>query len=61
MGEVGELYKVDDALDFCHFFNEEALSDVTMINGGRKFHLHKLLLVNSSDVFKSMLSSVRPT
>lgn len=51
-------FRVGDAIDFEHFFNNKELSDVTLTIGQIKFHLHKLILVNSSDVFRTMLTHV---
>ncbi len=37
------------------FYNQEALSDITIQVGDSKFHGHKFILAKSSDVFRAML------
>lgn len=38
------------------FCNNEKLSDITLVVGGRKFYAHKIILVRASDVFERMLT-----
>ena len=38
------------------FCNNEKLSDIVLVVGGRRYFAHKLILVRSSDVFERMLT-----
>ena len=48
-----EREALSDQAKFC---NNEKLSDIILLVGGRRYFAHKLILVRSSDVFERMLT-----
>ena len=48
-----ERLMLQEQASFC---NNEKLSDITLVVGGRKFYAHKIILVRASDVFERMLT-----
>ena len=51
-------YPIKDGCDFSRYFNNKQLSDVILVVGKHMLYTHKLLLVNVSDVFETMLTEV---